>query len=49
VLGLLRLTTRRVCSIHVNNAGLGAVCGRAWLCERAMLAERNLAALGVAA
>ena len=29
---------------HTNDAGLCAVCGCAWPCERAVLAEHNLAA-----
>jgi hypothetical protein len=30
---------------HVNDQGLCAVCDSAWPCERALLAEHNLAAL----
>jgi len=30
---------------HVDAAGLCAVCGCAWPCERVQLAERNLAVL----
>lgn len=28
---------------HIDDAGLCAVCGSAWPCERAVLAEHNLA------
>lgn len=30
---------------HTNDRDLSAVCGCAWPCERAVLAEHNLAAL----
>jgi hypothetical protein len=30
---------------HTNDADLCAVCGSAWPCEQAVLAEHNLAAL----
>jgi len=42
VLQLLALATS-VMNEHVNDQGLCAVCGSAWPCERAVLAEHNLA------
>jgi len=30
--------------LHVDDRGLCTVCGSAWPCERALLAEHNLAA-----
>jgi hypothetical protein len=41
---LLELATS-VINEHVNDQGLCAVCGSAWPCERAVLAEHNLAVL----
>jgi hypothetical protein len=41
---LLKLATT-VIGEHVNDHGLCAVCGSAWPCERAVLAEHNLAVL----
>jgi len=43
VMQLLKLATR-VIGEHVNDQGLCAVCGSAWPCERALLAEHSLAA-----
>jgi len=34
----------RVLNQHTNHADVCAVCGCAWPCERAVLAENNLAA-----
>lgn len=36
-------TAARVLDEHLNADGLCAVCGCAWPCERAVLAEHNLA------
>ena len=38
-------TATLVLNEHVNDAGLCAVCGSAWPCERVQLAEHNLAVL----
>jgi hypothetical protein len=43
VLQLLSTATR-VIDEHVNEQGLCAICGSAWPCERAVVAEHNLAA-----
>jgi hypothetical protein len=40
---MIALATQAI-NDHTDNAGLCAVCGSAWPCERAMLAEHNLAA-----
>jgi hypothetical protein len=40
---LISIATR-VIGEHVNEQGLCAVCGSAWPCERAVVAEHNLAA-----
>jgi hypothetical protein len=37
-------TATRVIGEHVNDEGLCAICGSAWPCERAVVAEHNLAA-----
>lgn len=37
-------TAARVIDEHINEQGLCAVCGSAWPCERAVVAEHNLAA-----
>jgi hypothetical protein len=42
VMQLLRLATT-VIGEHVDEQGLCAVCGSAWPCEWAVLAEHNLA------
>jgi len=42
VLQLLSIATR-VINEHVNEHDLCAVCGSAWPCERAVVAEHNLA------
>ncbi len=42
VLQLLKLAAR-VINEHVNDRGLCAVCGSAWPCEQAVVAEHNLA------
>ena len=39
----LRALATRVINEHVDDRGLCAVCGSAFPCERAALAERNLA------
>ncbi len=44
-LELLRSTATVVLNEHVNAYGLCAVCGSAFPCERAVLAEHNLASL----
>lgn len=44
-LELLRRTATVVLNEHVNDHGLCAVEGSAWPCERAQLAEHNLAVL----
>ncbi|KWX00948.1 hypothetical protein TH66_05305 [Carbonactinospora thermoautotrophica] len=44
-LDLLRSTATVVLNEHVNAYGLCAVCGSAFPCERAVLAEHNLASL----
>ncbi len=36
--------TVRVLNTHTDHTGLCVVCGCAWPCERAVLAEHNLAA-----
>lgn len=41
-LSLLAVT---VLNEHINQAGLCAVCGSAWPCESAVLADHNLATL----
>lgn len=41
---LIGLATEAL-NTHVNDADLRAVCGCAWPCEWAVLAEHNLAAL----
>jgi hypothetical protein len=41
---LLELATS-VMNEHLSDQGLCAVCGSAWPCERAVLAEHNLAVL----
>lgn len=41
---LVSLATRAL-NEHTNDAVLCAVCGSAWPCERAVLAEHNLAAV----
>lgn len=41
---LISLATR-VLNEHTNQAGLCALCGCAWPCESAVLAEHNLAAV----
>jgi hypothetical protein len=38
-------TAASVMNEHVNDRGLCAICGSAWPCERAVVAEHNLAAL----
>lgn len=38
-------TATVVLNEHVNDAGLCAVCGSAWPCERVQFAEHNLAVL----
>jgi hypothetical protein len=40
----LRATATRLLGEHVNDAGLCAVCGSSWPCERVLLADTNLAA-----
>lgn len=44
---LVALSTRAadVLNEHVSDAGLCAVCGSAWPCDRVRLAEHNLAVL----
>lgn len=42
VMQLLVLATS-VMNEHVNEQGLCVICGSAWPCERAVLAEHNLA------
>lgn len=37
-------TATSVMNRHVNDQGLCAICGSAWPCERAVVAEHNLAA-----
>jgi hypothetical protein len=37
-------TAASVMNEHVNDQGLCAICGSAWPCERAVVAEHNLAA-----
>lgn len=44
-LGALASLAVRVLNEHINQAGRCAVCGSAWPCEQASLAEHNLAAL----
>ena len=44
-LGALSSLAVAVLNEHTNQAGLCAVCGSAWPCEQASLAEHNLAAL----
>jgi len=44
-LELLSRTASAVLNEHLNDHGLCAVCGSAWPCERAQLAEHNLAVL----
>lgn len=44
--GALRALATRVINEHVNDRGLCAVCGCAFPCKRAGLAEHNLALLG---
>lgn len=41
---LISLATRTL-NTHINDADLCAVCGCAWPCERAVLAEHNLETL----
>ncbi len=41
---LIALATQAL-NEHINDADLRAVCGCAWPCERAVLAEHNLAAI----
>jgi len=41
----LRALASRVINQHVDDRGLCAVCGSAFPCERAVLAEHNLALL----
>jgi hypothetical protein len=41
---LINLATRAL-NEHTNDAGQCAVCGCAWPCEYAVLAEHNLAAV----
>lgn len=43
MLQLLKLATR-IIDEHINEQGLCAICGSAWPCERAVVAEHNLAA-----
>jgi hypothetical protein len=45
VLHELSLLATTVLGEHTNNAGLCAVCGSAWPCERAVTATHNLAVL----
>ncbi|HEX5494950.1 MAG TPA: hypothetical protein VFX70_10295 [Mycobacteriales bacterium] len=42
-LATLVATATRVINEHVADNGLCAVCGSAWPCARAVLAEHNLA------
>jgi len=44
-LDLLRGNATAVMNEHVNDAGLCAICGAAWPCERVLLAEHNLVLL----
>ena len=44
-LELLCSTAAVVRNEHVNDAALCAVCGSTWPCQRAQLAEHNLAVL----
>jgi len=44
-LGALSSLAVAVLSEHTNQAGRSAVCGSAWPCEHASLAEHNLTAL----
>ena len=37
-------TATSVINEHVDDQGLCAICGSAWPCERAVVAEHNLAA-----
>lgn len=41
----LRTAAVSVLNAHVSDDGLCGVCGRAWPCERVLLAEHNLAVL----
>lgn len=41
---LIALATHAL-NTHTNDGDLCAVCGSAWPCERAVLAEHNLAAV----
>jgi len=42
--GQLLSTAASVINEHVDDQGLCAICGSAWPCERAVVAEHNLAA-----
>jgi hypothetical protein len=44
-LALLLATARREIDVHTDDDGLCAVCGRAYPCERAVLAELALGGL----
>jgi hypothetical protein len=43
-LAQLTSTATSVMNSHVNDQGLCAICGSAWPCERAIVAEHSLAA-----
>jgi hypothetical protein len=43
--GTLASLATTVLREHIDDGGLCAMCGSAWPCERAVLAEHNLAVL----